>query len=57
MQEKQKENRPQETAEEPEKKDDTWADDQRSHSYYYDDSHGYEVFKPEDEGDDCCDED
>lgn len=57
MQEKQKENRPQETAEEPEKKDDTWADDQRSHSYYYDDSHGYEVFKPEDEGDDSCDED
>jgi hypothetical protein len=55
MQEKQKEKRPSETPEEPEKIDDSWAGDQRSHSYYYDDSHGYEVFKDEaddDDGDD-----
>lgn len=45
MQEKQKGNPPQKTAEKPEKKDDTWANDQTSRSYYYDDSHGYEVFK------------
>jgi|GEM_PF-2854235 len=23
---------------------DNWADDQKKHSYYYDDGHGYEVF-------------
>ena len=25
----------------------TWAEDQKKHDYYYDDSHGYEVFDPE----------
>ena len=57
MQEKQKDEGPPKTTREPKEKDDTWADDQRSHSYYYDDSHGYEVFRPEDESDDSCDED
>ena len=57
MQEKQKEKRTPESTEEPGKKDDTWADDQTSRSYYYDDSHGYEVFQPENESDDSEDED
>ncbi|MBC7796354.1 MAG: glycosyltransferase family 9 protein, partial [Pyrinomonadaceae bacterium] len=32
--------------------DSTWASDQRKHSYYYDDSHGYEIYNPDDDDDD-----
>ncbi|CAN5329875.1 hypothetical protein BH10ACI2_BH10ACI2_15410 [soil metagenome] len=31
----------------------TWSEDQKERGYYYDDSHGYEVYKPEDDADDC----
>jgi hypothetical protein len=24
----------------------TWGEDQKKHDYYYDDSHGYEVYDP-----------
>ncbi len=27
-------------------KADTWAEDQREKGYYYDDSHGYETYRP-----------
>ena len=33
---------------EPEDRD-VWSKDQKTHQYYYDDSHGYEVYKPEEE--------
>lgn len=33
------------------KRSDTWADDQKRRSYYYDDSSGYEKFDPELEDD------
>lgn len=34
--------------EKPEKGDDSsWSEDQKEREYYYDDSHGYEVFEPE----------
>ena len=26
-----------------------WSEDQKTHQYYYDDSHGYEVYKPEED--------
>ncbi len=29
-----------------------WGEDQKRHEYYYDDAHGYEVYKPEDEKED-----
>ena len=30
---------------------DSWSEDQKALEYYYDDAHGYEVYKPdEDEG-------
>jgi hypothetical protein len=29
----------------------SWAEDQKEKDYYYDDSHGYEVFDPEREQD------
>ena len=47
MQEKQKDGGPMETTGEPETGEETWSDNQQSRSYYYDDSHGYEVFKDE----------
>ena len=28
-----------------------WSDDQRENSYYYDDTHGYEIYNPEDDED------
>ena len=28
---------------------DTWEEDQKKHDYYYDDSHGYETYEPEDD--------
>lgn len=35
---------------EPETGDEaSWANDQQKKDYYYDDSHGYEIFDPEDE--------
>ncbi len=27
----------------------SWSEDQKDRGYYYDDSHGYEIYKPEDE--------
>ena len=57
MQEKQKEKQPPQGTNQPEKKEDTWPDDQTSRSYYYDDSHGYEVFQPESDSDNSEDED
>ncbi|MEO7538620.1 MAG: hypothetical protein ABIV21_01205 [Pyrinomonadaceae bacterium] len=27
----------------------TWSEDQKRREYYYDDAHGYEVYKPEDD--------
>ena len=35
-----------------EKKEGTWEEDQKERDYYYDDSHGYEEFDPEEE-DEC----
>lgn len=32
-----------------EKDDGSWAEDQEKRGYYYDDSHGYEDYDPEDE--------
>lgn len=32
--------------------DDTLAEDQRSHGYYYDDAYGYEEYRPEDDEED-----
>lgn len=29
----------------------SWSEDQKEREYYYDDSHGYEVFDPEQEAD------
>ena len=41
----------------PEKGDESsWAKDQEERDYYYDDSHGYEIFDPE-EADEDDDED
>jgi len=34
----------------------TWADDQQTRGYYYDDSTGYETYEPEDENDEEDDE-
>jgi hypothetical protein len=34
----------------------TWAEDQKERGYYYDDSHGYEVYDPDSEADDCDEE-
>lgn len=36
------------------KNEDSWEADQQKHDYYYDDSHGYEIYEPtvdDDEGD------
>lgn len=30
----------------------SWAEDQKEREYYYDDSHGYEVFDPSEDADD-----
>lgn len=29
----------------------SWGEDQKKHDYYYDDSHGYEVYVPDEEED------
>jgi hypothetical protein len=39
-----------EPVENPEK--DTWTEDQKRRSYYYDDAHGYEKYIEEDDNDD-----
>lgn len=31
---------------------DTWGADQKHKSYYYDDSYGYEIYKPDEEDED-----
>ena len=28
---------------------DTWEEDRKKHDYYYDDSHGYETYEPDDD--------
>ena len=30
---------------------DSWKTDQKKHDYYYDDSHGYEIYTPENDDD------
>lgn len=30
---------------------DSWGEDQKDHEYYYDDAHGYEVYKPDKDDD------
>ncbi len=32
--------------------EDSWEADQEKHGYYYDDSHGYETYAPENDDDD-----
>ncbi|MFT3744960.1 MAG: hypothetical protein QM785_11795 [Pyrinomonadaceae bacterium] len=32
-------------------KTDSWAEDQKTRDYYYDDSHGYQVYDPENDDD------
>ena len=39
-----------------EKKDGTWAEDQKDRGYYYDDSHGYQEYEPESDEDECGEE-
>lgn len=34
---------------EAEQDESTWARDQQKRDYYYDDSHGYEIYRPEDD--------
>lgn len=43
--------KPAEEIDEPEEPEnvDSWEADQKEHDYYYDDSHGYEKYEPEDE--------
>lgn len=37
---------------EPDKQEDqSWGEDQKRRKYYYDDAHGYEVYDPEESGD------
>jgi len=36
--------------------EDSWSRDQREKGYYYDDSHGYEIYNPEDEDENDDDE-
>lgn len=33
-------------------KEDSWEEDQKKNDYYYDDSHGYETYVPEDDEED-----
>lgn len=33
-------------------KEDSWEEDQEKREYYYDDAHGYEVYRPEDDAED-----
>jgi hypothetical protein len=39
-----------------EKKDGTWAEDQKDRGYYYDDAHGYEEYRPEGDEDECVED-
>lgn len=48
----------QEEPENPKTDEETWENDQKRRGYYYDDSHGYEIYNPEeDETDEDEDED
>jgi len=38
-----------EKTDEPEKA--SWGEDQKTREYYYDDAHGYEVYKPDEDDD------
>lgn len=46
----------QEEKETPEPDDANWENDQKQHSYYYDDAHGYEVYQPEEDDEEEDDE-
>jgi len=35
--------------------DGNWGEDQETRGYYYDDAHGYEVYRPEDDEKEECD--
>ena len=39
---------------EPEKS--SWGEDQKERGYYYDDAHGYETYKPEDDDESECED-
>jgi hypothetical protein len=45
-------NKPSDPGEVPKSDPSNWSEDQRKRGYYYDDAHGYEVYNPENEGDD-----
>ncbi len=34
-----------------------WSRDQKEKSYYYDDAHGYEIYNPDEDGEDEAEED
>jgi hypothetical protein len=38
--------------EKPESDESNWERDQEKRSYYYDDAHGYEIYKPEEDEED-----
>jgi hypothetical protein len=38
--------------EKTDEKKDVWSEDQKNRQYYYDDAHGYEIYKPEEDEDD-----
>lgn len=38
---------PKESEKPVDEKPETWEQDQREKSYYYDDSHGYEIYNPD----------
>ncbi|MFN2502564.1 MAG: hypothetical protein ABR530_11225 [Pyrinomonadaceae bacterium] len=47
MQRKPKEQAGEKKDKRPPENEQTWEEDQRKRDYYYDDAHGYEVYKPE----------
>ena len=56
MQETKKPEKPSEPVDDPSEKraeKNAWRDEQETHAYYYDDAHGYETYKPDDEGPDA----
>ena len=52
MQETTKPEKPSEPVDDPSEKraeKNAWRDEQEKHAYYYDDAHGYETYKPDDD--------
>jgi hypothetical protein len=58
MRQKQKKKRPADPIDKAQDEPrDLWSDDQNDRGYYYDDAHGYQIYKPdEEEGDPAEDE-